>query len=353
MKFHRIKGQQNHHLCRPYGADGELRSVIWVRFFRTGRGRLEESLKTENLAEARELRDRRIAEFLGEQPRGRQQVFLVKDKFPEFLELKRSKAPNTYASMEIQWRLHLEPGLGHLLIDEITETAWLRYVRAKREVLPDRKFFNDRKYLSMFLNWLHRAGLIAKLPRLEDVDPEIEVGRVYADDELKLFLDCSSGDLKLQIQMALTMGMRHGEIWSLEWIQVDWIKRTIHLPAAKTKIRRARTFGLSDVVASALELRLAAVPGSPWVFPSPNDPLACHGKYGTKGAWERLRDETGIEGRMHDFRHTFLTRAFKKAVNPALICEYAGLSLEEATRTYLHFTPDDTKVVASLIELPS
>lgn len=353
MNFERIKGQQNHHLCRPRAADGSVRPVIWVRFYRTGRGRLEESLKTNSLAEARELRDKRIAEFLGENRRGRKVALLVKDKFPEFLELKRAKAPNTFASMETQWRLHLEPGFGSLLIDEVTETAWLRYVQLKRATAPDRKFFNDRKYLSMFLNWLHRAGEISRLPRLEDVDPEIKAGRVYSDAEIKTLLSAAPEDLRLQIEMAVTMGMRHGEIWALEWKQIDWQASTIHLPAEKTKIRKSRTFAMSATCRKSLVSRLAALPGSPWVFPTPGDPLVCHGKYGTKNAWERVRELTGIQGRMHDFRHTFLTRAFKKAVNPALICEYAGLSLEEATRTYLHFTPDDTKVVASLIEIPS
>lgn len=348
MKFEKIKGAQNHHLFRPIRADGTVSDVFWVRFYREGRGRLEESLKTSILADARRFRDLRIAEFLGEKPRSAAKVFLVEEKFPEFLDLKKTKAPNTYRSMEVQWRLHLQPYFGGMILDEVTESEWLKYVAAKRLEAPDRKFFNDRKYLSMFLGWCHRAGLIAKLHRLEDVDPETAAGRNFTDDEIQALLECSSGDLRLQVLMAFTMGMRHGEIWSLEWSQINWGAGTIHLPAAKTKIRKARTFAMSDPARASLAARQAASE-SGWVFPHPEDESRPHGRDGIKNAWEKLREETGIEGRFHDLRHSFLTRAFKKTVNPALICEYAGLSLEEATRTYLHFTPEDTRIVAGLV----
>lgn len=350
MKFKKIQGAQNHNLFRPYDRNGELRATFWVRFFRTGKGRLEESLKTEALGEARIARDIRIAEFLGTKPKFRGGAHLVGDKFPEFVELKRGKSKATYDSIKNQWEKHLKEYFEAKLIDEVTGSEWLRYVAWKRAEpgMADRKFFNDRKYLSMFLHWLHRDGLLAKVPRLEDVDPTIDAGRVFADDEIEALLTAAQPDLKDQIQMALTMGMRHGEIWSLEWAQVNLRARTIHLPAHKTKIREARTFAMSEIGEAILKRRRASSE-SDWVFPHSDDPSKPAGRFGEKSAWDKARIAAGVEGRFHDLRHTFLTRAFKKAVNPALICAYAGLSLEEADRTYLHFDEKDTEVVASLV----
>lgn len=345
MKFTNIKGPQNKNLCRPVGKE-----VIWVRFFRTGKGRLERSLKTNVITDARIKRDLEIARFLGQKARFQSKVHLVEDKFPEFLELKKIKSKGTHYSMTVQWERHLKEFFGGMILDEVNNNEWLKFVAWKRNQMPDRKFFNDRKYLSMFLHWCHRDGLIDKLPKLENVDPEIEAGKVYTDEECALLLEYSFGDLNLQIRMALTMGMRHGEIWTLEWSQIDWQKNTIHLPAEKTKIRKARTFAISKRCSDILVAR-ANKSGSKWVFPQETNDLKPGGRSGLKWAWKTLRTDTGIEGRFHDLRHTFLTRAFKKAVNPALICEYAGLSLEEASKTYLHFTPEDTKVVASLVEI--
>lgn len=352
MKYEKIKGSQNHHLFRPYDAKDVLRDVIWVRYHRTGRGRLEESLRTNHLGEARDRRDVRIAEFLGEKPRGKRLAFLVEDKFVEFMELKKGKAARTYESIKNQWDNHLKGYFGGMLLEDVTESEWLKYVNKKRESLPDRSFFNDRKWLSMFLNWLHRAGLIERLPRLEDVDPEGDAGKVFTKQEIKDLLTHSTHNLRLQIYMAVTMGMRKSEIFTLEWTQVDFKARTIYLPAYKTKIRKARTFGLSPLCLELLTARKADSE-SLWVFPSLSSLEKPIGRSGNHGSWDAARRKAKVEGRFHDLRHTFLTHAFKNSINPALICHYAGLSLDEAQRTYLHFTPDDTRLVGTLFEVPT
>lgn len=352
MKFERIKGLQNRNLGRPIGADGVVRDVIWVLYSRSDRGRLEESLKTIHLGEARDLRDKRIAEFIGEKPRRQSKVFLVEEKFPEFLELKKIKAKATYESYRNQWEIHLKEYFGGMILDEITETEWLTYVARKRETHPDRKFFNDWKTLTGFMHWLHRGGFIAKLPKLQNVDPEIAEGKVYSSDQIKALLANSDKDLNLQIRMALTMGMRVGEIMSLEWSQIDLKKNTIYLPAEKTKIRKERTFGISAACLPDLIDRQKDAPGSA-VFASPGDPDKVQRGDGNKGAWARCKQLAGVpkEYRFHWLRHTSLTLAFKKSVNPALICTYYGLSLEEAQRTYLHLTVEDTRIVSTLVEV--
>lgn len=352
MRFKKIKGPQNHNLFQPYGRDGEVRGVYWVRFFRTGKGRLEESLKTDFLGDARIRRDLRIAEFLGEKARFKSSVFLVGDKFPEFVDLKKVKAKSTYDSICNSWVNHLQEYFQSKLLTEVTESEWLRYVAWKRSQpdMADRKFFNDRKYLAMFLNWLHRDGLISVIPKLPIVDTKSDPKKVYSDQEISEFLAVADVDLRDQIIMGITMGMRHGEIWSLEWDQINWKKGTIFLPAHKTKIRKARTFVASPQGSEVLKRRREASESS-WVFPHPDDKKRPAGRFGEKSAWDRLRDETGIDGTFHELRHTFLTRAFKTSTNPALICDYAGLSLEEAYRTYLHFTPEDTLPVAGLVRV--
>ncbi|MBA3755921.1 MAG: site-specific integrase [Nitrosomonas sp.] len=350
MKYQKIKGPQNKNLHRPIGNDGIVRDVIWVRYFRTEIGRLDESLKTSNLTEARDLRDKRIAEFLGQKPRRASKVFLVEEKFPEFLELKKIKSKATYESYRNQWENHLKAFFGGMILDEVTETSWLTYVGSKRILKPKRKFFNDQKTLSGFMHWLHRSGLVSKTPKLQNVDPEIAEGKVYTDEQIQALLIQAPEELSLQIKLALTMGMRIGEIMSLEWDQIDFKKKTIYLPAAKTKIRKERKFGISDTCFQLLKDRKDKSRGLA-VFPSPNNADKTQARDGNKKTWARTKQLAGVskEYRFHWIRHTFLTLAFKKSVNPALICEYAGLSLEEASKTYLHFDEEDTRPVASLV----
>lgn len=341
----KVGGGQNKYLFRR-------NNTFWVRFRKSGKRPLERSLGTEFLTEARILRDKLIAEHMGTKARFESKVLLVDDKFPEFLELKKVKSAATYASMKNQWENHLKEYFANMYLDEVSESEWLRYVAKKRKTHPARKFFNDRKYLSMFLGWLHRDGLIQKIPKLPNVDPEIAEGKVFSNDQILRLLVYASKDLKIQILCAVTMGMRIGEIMSLEWEQIDFEKKTIYLPAAKTKIRRERRFGISATCLSLLKARREQSDGGA-VFPSPRNRNVCQGRDGHKKAWATAKRYAGVPGefRFHWLRHTFLTRAFKMSTNAALICEYAGLSLDEAQKTYLHFTVEDTRIVSTLVEV--
>lgn len=341
----KVLGSANHHLYK--------RGVVyWVRASKAGKSRLQKSLDTENLTTARLRRDDELSKYFNEKRLANIQAVIVDDKFPEFLDLKKTKAPATYASIKNQWENHLKDYFAPMLLDEVTESSWLRYVARKRIDSPDRKFFNDRKYLAMFLHWLHREGHIQKIPKLPNVDPKIAEGKVFSNEQIKGILARSTKDLNLQIRMALTMGMRIGEIMSLEWDQIDFARKTIYLPAEKTKIRKERIFGISSEVFEDLEIRKFEALGSA-VFHAPGNPDKCQGRQGNKGAWAGCKRLAKVpkEYRFHWLRHTFLTLAFKKAVNPALICIYAGLSLEEAQKTYLHLNVEDTRVVADLVGL--
>lgn len=341
----RVPGSANAHLYKR----GD---VFWVRASKRGKNRLQKSLETRTLSTARLLRDEELAKYMGERRLSNSHVFLVEDKFPEFLELKKTKAKGTYDSIKNSWETHLKDGFGHMLLEEITESSWLKYVTKKRVHSPVRKFFNDRKYLSMFLHWLYRDGKIPRIPKLPDVDPEIAEGKVFTEKQIKDLLSRAPAELNLQIRMALTMGMRIGEIMSLEWKQIDFQRQTIWLPAEKTKIRKERTFGISETCFRDLSELAFKTKGSA-VFPAPGDPNRTQARDGNKRMWASCKRLAGIPKgyRFHFLRHTFLTRAFKCSINPALICHAAGLSLEEASRTYLHFSIEDIRPVSDLVKI--
>lgn len=336
----KVKGDANRHLYK-------LNETYWIKFVKNNRV-LRRSLGTNILTTARLLRDDAVASFLNLKLVSNKQRKLVGDLFPVFLETKTTKAVNTIYSMKNSWDKHLK-FFESYLPDEIDELLWIKYVELKRKENKERKFFNDRKYLMMFLNWCHRNGHISKLPKLAIVDLDEDIGVCLTNDQANDLILCSKDEIHIFIVLALTMGMRHGEIWTLEWSQINFKKRTIFLPAHKTKIRKARTFGMSERAFDLLTA-LYSKKSSDWVFPHPEDSFKPCGRNVGQKPWNDLREELNIECRFHDLRHTFLTNAFKSATNPALICNYAGLSLEEAYRTYLHFTVEDTRVVSTLVK---
>jgi integrase len=336
----KVSGKANHSLYKR----GE---TFWVRYSKGGRT-LQKSLDTENVMEARLKRDVEVAAFMNSKEPNWKGKKLCAEYFDQWLETKKQKAETTQTSMRIQWEKHLKPYFGHMAVEDITETLWMRYVDEKRKEKPNRKFFNDRKYFSMFFNWCFREGFIDRRPHLPDVDGELEGGHAYSDDEIQRLMEAApTANLKLQIQMALTMGMRKWEILNLEWSQIDFIKGTIYLPAHKTKIRKARTFPISQATLTELHSR-AQNSSSPFVFPNPRDPSKSVGRDGNASAWETCKAGAGIKGKFHWLRHTFLTRAFKTNTPPALICAFAGLSMDVAQRTYLHFNHEDMKAISGL-----
>ena len=335
---------------KPYLFRDTLTEVIYFRRVKKGFGDIKRSLDTKLIREAEERRDEVLRKYFNEKIKEDANVRrLVEDEWKEFLEIQKTKSPGTFASVEIQGRLHLMPFFGEFFTHEINEVVWEKYIAESRADAPKRKLFNDRKYFTMFMWFLQRQGKIPRVPKFRDSDPETKTGKIYSDDEIKRLLDNASEDLRTQILLGFMHGMRIGEIMSLEWDQIDLKRGAIHLPAEKTKIRKARGFAISEVVLKMLKDRRAKNPKGLAVFASPGNPDKTVGRTGNKRSWATCKRMAGVRGRFHDLRHSHLTRAFKVSSNPALVCHAAGLSLEEAQRTYLHFTVDDTRNVSGLV----
>lgn len=350
------------------GCDGLYREaktkIIYFRQYRKGRGEKKESLKTRDIEEAKANRDELIKQWIGETARRFEIIKALEKQSKTALELldgwilrkeDQNKSPGTLTSIRSSRRFfkpYLESMMPHEITAEWWETVFIRETRmrlnkdGKRVV---RKFFNDRKWLLGFLRQLFDDGLIEKVPKFINPDPKVSVGKVYSDQEVMDLLNFAQNeDLLLAIRMAVTMGMRRGEIFGLKANRVDIEKRLISLRREDVKTRRQRTFSISGATYPFLAAR--ALAGSPWIFPKKDDKSRPLDKDGFYTAWRNLKRTCGIVGRFHDLRHTFLTKAFNApGANAAQICAYAGVSLEVAERVYLHLTEEDSRRVGELV----
>lgn len=334
--------------------------IIYVRKFKVSKKKeLFKSTRTDNLRKARKIADNFLANYLGTRARTFSRE-ITADIWPKWLATKDNKSQATLYSISNSWR-RLEPCFGIKYPHEITSLVWENYLAKMKESNPDQKFFNDRKWLKMFLIWLHENNFIEKVPKLRNPDPiRSEAGRYVTYEEFKKLLECANPELQLQMLMGYTMGMRISEIMCLTWgadkiktSYVDLESKVIALHALDTKMRRARTFAISNIVYPELVLRRKES-ASEYVWPSLGTPLTRMDRGGHKTAWRLCRERAGIHCRTHDLRHTFLTNAFKEAagkIDSLLVCDYAGVSIEEAQDKYLHFTHEDTRAVSSLVQV--
>lgn len=343
MKLTRISGRGSEYLFRH-----PVHQTIYFRRYTSVLGEITKSLRTTDISEAKAKRD----QMLRGQGRPLNQKKTALELFDLWIARKVSlgRSPGTISSIKNS-RNAFSPMLENMYPHEITATWWeSEYIpQMKASNHAGRKFFNDCKWLKSFLKQLHEDGVIHKLPKLANPDPRVSIGKIFTDEEVGLLINFAQNeDLRLAILMAATMGMRRGEVFGLKTSRVNLISGTIELKREDTKTRKARSFSISPATLPLITLRAQA--GSPWIFPSKADPSKPLHKDGYMTAWKNLKAMCEIEGRFHDLRHTFLTKAFgAPGANPALICHYAGLSLEVAERVYLHLTKEDSRKVAGLV----
>jgi integrase len=344
---------------RARGCEGLYRDayskIIYYRKYRKGRSDTTKSLKTRDIEEAKLERDQLLENLYSGVKRAKalsKQAKTALELFDAWIARKedQNKSKATIVSIKSS-RAHFAPYLETMLPDEISaewwETVYIREVRAKTH--RGRRFFNDRKWLNSFLRQMQEDGILSRVPKLANPDSKESVGKVYSDEEVATLLNFAQNeDLHLAILMAATMGMRRSEIFQLRADRVDLEKSLIRLRREDTKTRRARAFSISPDVLPLLTQR--AKSGSQWIFPSKEHKSQPLHKDGFYTAWNNLKITCSVEGRFHDLRHTFLTKAFNAAgANPSQICAYAGLSLEVAERVYLHLTEEDSRAVGGLV----
>lgn len=210
---------------------------------------------------------------------------------------------------------------------------------------PGQKLFNPRKYFFQVLRRAKKLGLLDPSLEIEakNPDPKRKKGKVYNETEITGLFQYATGDLELQLLMAISMGMRKSEILRLRWDRLNPFFQNIALRAEDTKIREGREFRVPSPIWALLEARRATTQ-SDYIFPSPKGLDAP--VIDNKTAWQRCKREAKVKGRFHDLRHTYLTNEIiVKKKHPTDVCAYAGLSLEEL-KTYLHPTHMDTAYLA-------
>ncbi len=165
--------------------------------------------------------------------------------------------------------------------------------------------------------------------------------------------------------LALTMGMRRGELLGLSWTAVDLERRTL---VVATNLQRAggelrlvqpktmasvRTLPLPPFVVEVLmehrerQAQERAAAGIDWkenglVFPSrigtPYEPD------NLRRSWEPVRRKFGLTHRFHDLRHTCITLLLDLGVPPHIVQQIAGHSDHGVTmKVYAHASLEEKR----------
>lgn len=330
--------------------------VYWARFMKKG-VRVEESLGTKSFEIAKKQVEGIEAKLLvGRSWKKERQLF--KDGWIEFLVDKRvgnkvrparDKTMHEYAAFGARYFI---PFFGDMRLGDIDSHTWDEFIAWVKERHGDIQFFNIKKYMSGFMTWAKRHEKILTPPYLRDPDAvankereHFTPGKAYTKPELKRILKASKGHGKfyLWMLMAQYMGMRPGEINQLSRERIDLDAGMINLRRSDTKTNTARRVPIHPMVRKHLIGRMVASKDSPYLFPNRRDVSRPMDPQGFKKVWAAIALKAEVDGRMYDFRHTFITHAIAGGMNPSAVAMITGTSLKMIERYYLHLSNDDLK----------
>ena len=168
---------------------------------------------------------------------------------------------------------------------------------------------------------------------------------LMGDEEERLLNACTDrlAHLRPLILAAIDTGMRRGELFKLEWRDVDLEQGIITLRAITTKTERARTIALTDRLQREFEdlWRHSIERQDELVFG-----VTTNIKNGFTSACKRARI-TGL--RFHDLRHDFISKIIAAGIGPADALKISGHSSLSSLSRYHNTSVENARKAAAAL----
>src|SRR6266487_654343 len=285
--------------------------------------------------------------------------------------------PNTYKQFRSIVYHHLIPAFGHIAVQKLrAEKIQAYYAQKLKEGLSPRSIAVIHAVLHSALQNAVKWGLVSRnvsklvtRPRFERYESQTLTG----EQAMKLLEVAKGSRIEALLLVALTTGMRKGELLALRWDDLDlekgvlYVQRTVsRIPGRgylesepKTKSSRRRielpavaTEVLNEYCVNQEKVRIKA--GEKWNERG----IVFTNKYGgflrpdtVLDTFHLLLKDAGLPTmRFHDLRHSAATILFVAGVNPKVIQELLGHSKISITlEVYSHVLPSMQQEAAGKI----
>ncbi len=284
----------------------------------------------------------------------------------------------TYDRYEELVRLHIVPTLGKVSLARLTPQHVQALYSSKRDALSPTTVHHIHAVLHTALQSALRLGLVQR--NVCDLVQKPRMGRAemktWNPEQAKAFLDAAEGDrLHALYVLALSTGMRQGELFGLRWRDVDLDGASL---SVVTNLRRSRVAGteLAEPKTRGSRRRIALTPSTVVVLRE-HRTRQLEERLRLGAAWEDhdlvFADTTGtplrannVERRhfgpimrkagvprirFHDLRHTAATLLLVKGINPKIVSEMLGhASVTITLDKYSHVLPSMQLQAAAAME---
>ncbi len=267
---------------------------------------------------------------------------------------------------------HVKRLLGSALLPDLTEERIHEYIKARLDEKACGRTIN------MELGELSRA--IGKTwrelwPKVRKLEERQDVGRALSPEEESRLLQTAAADespnrnpvLYTFLRVALTTGMRSGEIITLTWGQVDLEKHVITVGRAKTSSGTGRQIPMNAELQMAMEAhavwfaeKVGPIQPEWYVFPGrlgrpkkgvkrPLDPT--RPTTTIKSSWKSLRTDAKVQCRPHDLRHTAATKMAEAGVPESTMLSLMGHMSRAMLERYSHIRMQAKRVAVESLTL--
>jgi integrase len=329
--------------------------------------------------------EKKLAEAMGDAARGivvDDKNLTVSEYLDRFLEdvQRGSVRESTYSRDKYLVTNHVKPTLGRVKLKNLSAMHLQRLYREKQDAgLSASTVQKAHHILHKALAQAVRWDLIARNPADAVKAPRPASGemRPLSAEEVSMLLEAAQGDrLEALYVLAVTTGMRRGELLGLKWPDVDLeygrlsIRRALiragnggRVALAETKTRGSRrTVNLTqravEALRSHLERQLAKIEAAGDLYS--DEGLVFTTEAGTPINPSNLRQRSfapllikaGLPHiRFHDLRHTCATLLLSKGVHPKFVQELLGhASIAITLDTYSHVMPGMGDQTAAAME---
>ena len=178
--------------------------------------------------------------------------------------------------------------------------------------------------------------------------PDVCRERFLTHDEaqrLLLALDADENQVAAcAIKLLLFTGARRNEVTHAKWDFLNWEKRTLLVPRAKSG--RPRSIHLNSAVLELLR-SVRRIENNPFIFPSP---ITGRPSASLHFPWRRIRKRAELlDVRLHDLRHSFASFLVNEGVSLYVVQGLLGHTQARTTQRYAHLANETLSDAAEMI----
>jgi integrase len=261
--------------------------------------------------------------------------------------------PSTLSGYNHTIEKRLIPAFGHLQMSNISTRAMQLYVADRRRNICGKSILNEVVLLKTMFKHAYKWDYIKinpceHLERPKTVKPEIDI---LEPTETSILLDNSSNLYRIAFLTAILTGVRAGELWALQWGDLDWNSMKIYIrrsvwrnqfqtPKSKSAIRK---IDLPDTLIPELRKWKLACPLSEHdlMFPSQDGQITCHDNAMKRHFNQALRRAKLRHVSFHSLRHTNASIRIQAGQNIKYMSSQLGhASVKITLDTYGHLFND-------------